>query len=239
MSTTTQYIIGSEVAASDGVCGELRRVVVDPVARSITHLVVEPRHRHETGHLVPVDLVTDSGTEIRLRCTTSEFRALDDAEETQFLPGASGEYGYAQDHMLSLPYYGLGMGGLVGMGAMTGAGVGPGGMGGIGIGAMGGMGRGNGPEAITITHRVPAGEVEVRRGQPVHATDGHIGRVQGLVVDPSHHVTHVLLEEGHLWGQKRVAIPIGAVKHLDAGVQLALSKDDVQNLPSVDIQEVS
>jgi len=59
---------------------------------------------------------------------------------------------------------------------------------------------------------VPLGEVDVRRGEHVHATDGNIGRVQGLVIEPgSHHVTHVLLQEGHLWGRKEVAIPIGAV----------------------------
>ena len=58
MSDTTQFIIGTEVACSDGACGDLRRVVVDPVARAITHLVVEPRHRRGTGHLVPIDLVT-------------------------------------------------------------------------------------------------------------------------------------------------------------------------------------
>jgi hypothetical protein len=49
----------------------------------------------------------------------------------------------------------------------------------------------------------PLNEVEVRRGEHVHATDGDIGRVQGLVIDPSdHHVTHVLLQEGHLWGRR-------------------------------------
>ena len=47
----------------------------------------------------------------------------------------------------------------------------------------------------------------------VHATDGEIGKVEGLVVEPAHgHVTHVLLQEGHLWGRKEVAIPIGAVE---------------------------
>jgi hypothetical protein len=109
MSETTEFSIGSEVACSDGVCGDLRRVVVDPVARTLTHLVVEPRHRPGTGHLVPIDLVASTTEGIQLRCTISEFEALPDAEETQFLPGASGEWGYGQEQMLSLPYYGLGM----------------------------------------------------------------------------------------------------------------------------------
>jgi sporulation protein YlmC with PRC-barrel domain len=79
-------------------------------------------------------------------------------------------------------------------------------------------------------------EVEVRRGEHVHATDGHIGRVQGLVIDANnHHVTHVLLQEGHLWGRKEVAIPIRAVIGVDDGIQLNITKQQVQDLPPVDI----
>ena len=76
----------------------------------------------------------------------------------------------------------------------------------------------------------------MRRGEHVHATDGHIGKVQGLVIDPeSHHVTHVLLQEGHLWGRKEVAIPIGAVTGVDDGIRLNITKQQVQDLPPVDI----
>lgn len=234
MSGSTEFTIGSEVACSDGVCGELRRVVVDPVARALTHLVVEAPHRVGNGRLVPVDLVQSGGDEIRLSCTMAEFDALDDAEETQLLPGASGEWGYGQGQVLSLPYFRLGMG--MGVGGMGMGGMGMGGMGGMGMGGMAGMDVG--PQPV-ISDRVPVGEVEVRRGDPVAATDGDIGRVQGLVVDPSdHHVTHFLLDEGHLWGAKRVAIPIGCVKEVSAasGVCLTLSKDEVKDLPAVDVE---
>ena len=70
----------------------------------------------------------------------------------------------------------------------------------------------------------------------VHATDGDIGHVQGLVIDPrSHHVTHVLLQEGHLWGRKEVSIPISAVTRVDDGIRLSITKQDVADLPPVDI----
>ena len=217
MDRSQEYDIGSAVACSDGPCGELRRVVVDPIAVAITHLVVEARHRQGVGHLVPIDLVASAGGEIRLRSTTAEFRALDDAEEVRFLPGAGGPWGYGQDQMLSMPYYGLAGGGM-GM-------------------RVGGMGAGSGSQPI-ITDRVPAGEVEVRRGDPVQATDGKIGRVQGLVVDPGdHHVTHVLLDDGHLWGKKRVAIPISAVRRIDDEVQVHLTRDEVRDLPPVDLDD--
>ena len=195
MSGSTEFTIGSEVACSDGVCGELRRVVVDPVARALTHLVVG-------GRLVPIELVDSTAKEIRLGCTMSEFEALEDAQETQFLPEATGEWDYGQGKTFSWPYFALGLS----------------------------------VREATTHDRVPVGEVEVRRGQHVHATDGPIGRVRGLVIDPSdHHVTHVLLDEGHLWGQKRVAIPIGAVKGVEDGVRLSLTKDQVRELPPVEL----
>jgi sporulation protein YlmC with PRC-barrel domain len=232
MTDTADYVIGTEVSCSDGACGELRRVVVDPIARVLTHLVVEPKHREGAGHLVPIDLVDTGAAGIHLRCTSAEFDALDDAEEARFLTGASGQWSYAQDQMLSWPYYGLG-GAQLGMGGM--------GMGGIGLGGglgMGGIvGLAGGRQTVTEDN-VPAGEIEIRRGEPVHATDGEIGRVQGLVIDPSdHRVTHVLLDEGHLWGKKTVTIPIEAVANVDVGIRLNLTKDQVRDLPPVDLGE--
>jgi sporulation protein YlmC with PRC-barrel domain len=222
MSETAEFSIGSEVTCSEGVCGDLRRVVVDPVARALTHLVVEPRHGRGAGHLVPVDLVASTTGGIQLHCTKSEFAALPDAEEKQFLPGASGEWGYGQEQMLSLPRFGIRLGVPGGLGV---------------VGTRGGIEPSARPQ-VTTSDRVPAGEVEVRRGEHVHATDGTIGRVQGLVIDPrDHQVTHVLLDEGHLWGQKRVAIPISAVTGVEDGVRLNLSKDEVRDLPAVDLDQ--
>ena len=215
----TQYTIGAEVTCSDGVCGDLSRVVIDPVARVLTHLVVEPKHRQGQGRLVPIDLVDTTAEEICLRCGTAEFDALGDAEETHFLPEETGEQmGYGAGQTLAWPYYGLG-GGMDGMG-------------------MGGMGMANTP-MVLIEDRVPAGEVEVRRGEHVHATDGPIGRVQGLVINPAdHHVTHVLLQEGHLWGKHEIAIPIGAVTDVTAdGVRLKLTKDAIRDLPPVELAQ--
>ena len=91
---------------------------------------------------------------------------------------------------------------------------------------------------LKVHDRVAVGEVAVRGDEHVHATDGQIGRVRGLVIDPSdHHVTHFLLKEGHLWGQKTVAIPIGAVTDIEDGVRLSLTKDQARDLPPVDVDE--
>jgi hypothetical protein len=74
----------------------------------------------------------------------------------------------------------------------------------------------------------------VAPGDPVHALDGEIGRVRGFLVNPDDdRVTYVLLQEGHLWGRKKVAIPISAVTGVDAGVRLNLTKKQVGELPTV------
>jgi len=204
MTETTPFTIGAGVSCSDGACGKVTRVVVDPLTRTVTHLVVEPKHRLDAGRLVPLGLADATAGEIRLRCTLADFGKLDPAEETQFLPGTPGYPGYDPEQMLAMPYYGMGPG--------------------IGV-------------PVTVTYdTVPLDEVEVRRGEHVQATDGHIGKVQGLVIDPdSHRVTHVLLQEGHLWGRKDVAIPISAVTGVDDGIRLNITKQQVQDLPPVDI----
>ena len=70
---------------------------------------------------------------------------------------------------------------------------------------------------------VPAGQVEIRRHDHVQASDGGIGRVEGLVVGPGGAITHVLLQEGHLWGRREVAIPVSAVERIDhEGVHVRL-----------------
>jgi sporulation protein YlmC with PRC-barrel domain len=208
----TPFTIGADATCADGVCGTVSRVVVDPVARTVTHLVVEPTGRQGLGRLVPLDLVNATTGEIRLHCTMAEFEKLDSAEETQFVPGSSGYAAYGPEQVLSWPYSSLGGGASVSGDTVAGV-------------------------SQTVTYdTVPLGEVAVRRGEHVHATDGDIGQVQGLVIDPrNHHVTHVLLQEGHLWGRKEVAIPIGAVTGIDDGIRLNLSKHEVQDLPPVDI----
>jgi sporulation protein YlmC with PRC-barrel domain len=206
MAEMTQFTIGAQATCSDGDCGEVTRVVIDPVDQAVTHLVVEPKHRQGLGRLVPLDLIEgDTSGRVRLTCTKAEFEKLDFAEETQFLPGSGGHADYTAGQALSQPYYGL-------------------------SGVIGDV-----PQAVTYD-ALPLHEVAIRRGEQVDATDGTIGIVQGLVIDPrNHHVTHVLLQEGHLWGRKRVAIPIAAVRKVDAGVRLDITKKQVEDLPAVEI----
>jgi hypothetical protein len=210
MTEMTQFEIRANANCSDGPCGEVRCVVVDPVAKEVTHLVIEARHGEGMGRLVPLDLIDVTRNEVSLQCDLATFEKLEMAEEVHFMPGSVGYATYEPKDTLTLPYYGLGL--------------------------KAATAREKAAQAVTHD-RLPLGEVAVHRGDRVHATDGEIGLVQGLVIErKSHHVTHVLLQEGHLWGRKEVALPIGAVTGLGDGIQLNIAKSDVRVLPAIAIE---
>ncbi len=202
--------IGADVRCSGGPCGQVRCVVVDPVAQEVTHIVVEAKHRQGLGRLVPLDLISAAGNEVSLNCDLAAFEDLSVAEEIQFMPESVGYATYGPQETLTLPYYGLG---LVAVTAAENT-------------------------AQAVTHdALPLGEVGVHRGDCVHATDGEIGMVKGLVIERrAYHVTHVLLQEGHLWRRGDVAIPIRAVTAFEGGIKVNMPKATVQNLPLVVIE---
>jgi hypothetical protein len=205
--------IGAVTVGSDGYRGEVRAAVIDPVAATVTHVVVEPEGRSGLARLVPLGLVeTETGTDagaasgqLRLRCTQAEFMSLDPAEETL------AEFAVGQTVPVQLlPPGWRGTGEPVARGGDI-----------LRI-----------PERETVDV-IPAGEVEEHGGDHVHATDGDIGQLRAFRIDPpSGRVTHVLLGEGHLWGRKEVAIPFDKIIGFDQGIRLSLSKKQVQDLPS-------
>ena len=104
------------------------------------------------------------------------------------------------------------------------------------LGLSRGRGSGVGPSSVTWD-TLPFGEVAVRGGEHVHGTDGDIGQVQGLVMDPgSGQVTTCSSRRDTCSAAKVVAIPIGAVTDVGQdGIQLNVTKQHVQNLPPGDI----
>lgn len=79
---------------------------------------------------------------------------------------------------------------------------------------------------------IPPGELAIRRGTRVKATDGPIGHVNELVIDPkTGHITHLVLREGHLWGQKVITIPVTQIDSIEGDtVFLKLDKQSVEAL---------
>jgi hypothetical protein len=214
VAAEAKFTIGARASCSDGSCGEVRRLIIDPATDTVTHLVIQPGHRREAGRLVPVHLVDTAAGEIRLRCTLAQFDQLDPAAESEMVEGpmpdnsdfVGGSLEYGTSDTTYAPVGGAAQ--LVGVGPM--------------------------PEhrRTVIEDVVPVGETQVGPGDSIHAVDGEIGRVQGFLVNPGDgRVTHVLLQEGHLWGRKEVAIPISAVTRVDAGIRVNLTKEQVGDLP--------
>ena len=85
---------------------------------------------------------------------------------------------------------------------------------------------------------IPAGEVVIRRGTPVKAADGQVGKVDEFLVDPKNDIiTHLVLREGHLWGKKDVTIPVSEIDRIaDDAVYLKLGKEFVATLPTVPVR---
>ena len=58
-----------------------------------------------------------------------------------------------------------------------------------------------------------------------------------ILLDPdTGNITHLVMREGHLWGQKDVSIPISAVRETrDKTVFLTLNKQQIESLPTIPI----
>ena len=147
----TEFTLGARASCSDGLCGEVVRAILDPATKTVTHLVIEPKHRKADGRLVPVGLVEAGAGEIRLRCSMAEFDRLAASEEIDLAEGLDYDGGYGPDAVM-----GYGQGGI----SASGMGI--------------GMGVGHQPPIVT-SDNVPEGESEVVRHERVHATDGGSG----------------------------------------------------------------
>jgi len=96
------------------------------------------------------------------------------------------------------------------------------------------------PETVwPVEHvHIPPGELAVRWGARVQATDGHVGSVDEFLVSPvDGHITHLVLREGHLWGQRDVTIPVSEIDRIkEDTVYLKLDKRRIEALPAVPIR---
>ncbi len=206
--------LGSPVDCADRSFGELADIVIDPSTRRVTHLVVQPHDRHDLARLVPVARVRAEATSdptISLDCTIAEINALEPLQKSVYLrlkefPVEDPDWDVGIEEMFALPYYqsvdAMGVGALA---------IDP------------------DPHVARSYDRVPKDAVEIRRASAVTSSDGeHLGHVDGFVVDGEGFITHVVLEHGHLWGKREIAIPISAVARTESDeVLLSWSTDEV------------
>lgn len=86
--------------------------------------------------------------------------------------------------------------------------------------------------------KIPEGAVAIKPGTAVAATDGRVGVVSDLIMDPeSGAVTHVGLQIGGPKSRKEVSLPLAAIDHVSGDtVYLRLGKEAVAQLPAIPLR---
>jgi hypothetical protein len=207
--------LNAEVECTDGVYGRSAYVLINPVVDQVTHLVVKKDVSPHTEYIVPVDWVAETLVDtIRLHCSKAELEKMDPFIKTKYIeervPEVYYRYGNGTPGMGSYYYLPYVI-----------------------------------PEKRIYVpednQQIPPGELTVRRGTRVEATDGPVGHVDEFVVNPENgHITHLVMREGHLWGQKDVIIPVSAMKTMgktsEDTVVLNIDKHQIESLPTFPIK---
>lgn len=204
----------SRLRCSDGVKVRFADVVIDPRTRSVTHVVVVPDRQSHEARLVPLGDVDDHDeNDLRLRCSDADLDDYPLASRTDYLqagqsPVAEPGWAVGIEDVLALPHF------------------------------EGDFGDGWYDDHLTFGwDRIPAGDVEIRRDSVVTSVEGReIGHVDGFVCDHDGHITHLVLKQGHVFGRRDLALPIGKVRRLQNGrVSVELTADQIDGLPSVSV----
>jgi sporulation protein YlmC with PRC-barrel domain len=212
-ATTMDIPVNVDVYCTDGLCGQSTCVLVNPIRKEVTHVVVKEAEAPHDERIVPIEVVLETTPDmIMLQCTRNQLNEMDPFIETE----------YIREKMPEL-YGGLLYSGYMGLNTTW-------------IWPYVVPER---AERVAVEHKqIPPGELAIRRGTRVDATDGHVGRVDEFLVNPENeHITHLVMREGHLWGQKDVTIPVSAIDHLgEDTVYLKLDKQGIEDLPTIPIR---
>jgi len=81
---------------------------------------------------------------------------------------------------------------------------------------------------------IPEDELAVDTGTRVESADGHVGRIDELMVDPtSGSITHLRLRKGRMWAPKVLTVPVSEVDRIgDRGVCLRMNRAGIEALPA-------
>ncbi len=219
--TTLQYEeipLEREVECSDGVCGRITSVVINPRERSLNYMVVRVNGADDE-RLVPADAVSEATIEhLKLRLSRDQaaiepqFTATEHARDNLDLH-KDGELGV-------LSYNAIGQPGNNGINAISWP-----------ITVQ--LGR----HAQTFKRlNLPAGELALRRETSVYASDGLAGKLDGIIVDmESFGISRLVLRRGPSAPEGDIAIPYSAVTaSSEDTIQLSLSRAEVAEMPTLE-----
>ena len=201
----------AEVLCSDGIAGYLTNVIVNPITKQITHLVVKSYWPSNHEYMVPFKQVVETATDmIMLACSLEELKTMEPFMSEQYFRTQIPDYeGWRNVYAwpMVLP---------------------------VSVSNM--------KEVDTyITREIentPLGEIAVRRGAKVEATDGSVGQVDELLINSNNmQVTHLVLRDRNILNQREVTIPITQIDRVyEDRIYLKLDKKSVEELPTVPTQ---
>ena len=201
----------AEVYCLDGITGRSTYIIGNPVNRQITHLVVQSLLPPFHETLVPVDQVEET-TDSRIKLKCTRA----DFKQMEV-------FEYEEYIPTELPGY-LQWPDPHDVPAIAGYSM--------------------EPVATFVPAKrqnVPPGELALRRGARVEATDGFVGRVDELLIDSTNmQVTHLVLMEWHIFHKKEITIPVSQIDHIDQDtIYLKLDRQGVEELPTTPKQRWS
>lgn len=204
--------LGGTVRSADGQTCELADLVLEAAALRVTHVVVQPPEP-APARLVPIDRLSEGGSEPALELTLAELDQLDSVHEFAFLrPGEAPDAGPGSTVGVEDTY------------ANPTADASP----------LGGS-LGDVTDSVGVGYdRIPQGGVELRHASGVFSGDGHhLGRLEGVELDGERRIDRLLLERGHLWWKREIPVPATAVAKIENDVvSLGSPKSEIDRLPS-------
>jgi len=204
--------LNAQVECTDGIYGRSEYVLIDPLTDEVTHLVVKQDSAPKTEYMVPIKLISETvANTLRLRCSKADLEKMDPFVKTEYIEE-------------QVP-----VNNLVFRGGM------------YGTQSYYYLPYVSSEETVRVAVKhtqIPAWEHTVHRGTRVKAVDGYVGIVDEFVVNPKNgHITHLVMREGHLWGQKDVIIPLSAIEDTrEDTVFLKLNKHQIESLPTFPVQ---
>lgn len=208
-----------DVTCNDGNCGKSSHVIINPLNQVVTHIVVQNEEfLGSNKRLVSIDKVVETTPKsIQLNCTKEELAGMEKFTETHYINSDTAEYrsfDSSDEHIFDeLDLYSMWP-------------------------YVYYEDRMNMYSIPVEEERIPTGEMAVRRGAEVEATDGYVGKVDEFVIDPTDgHITHLVVREGHLWNKKELTLPLSSIERMDEDeVYLNLDKKTVKSLPAIPVR---
>jgi len=212
-----QFREGADVQTYDGQkVGDIVRVVLDPVTKEVTHLVVRKGFLLKRDKLVPVDLITSTTEDrVKLRKDVDDLARLPDFEESYYVRvnETAAEYPYPPGYIA--PVYSYPPLGYAGWGVAHYPLYPP-------------------PPYVLETERnIPERTVPLKEGAEVFSADEeHVGYVERVFTDGQNdRATHILISEGLLLKERKL-VPTNWIQEVrENRVRLATTSELIDGLP--------